>query len=1056
MGTWLPQEQHAHVMARTAFRHREEGRFFLMTVRRKTLLIVTIMCLGAVIVMYDASRSFLLGGFIKIEQTTAHVNVQRALNALDQDFAAIDRFTYDRASTDETYDGMSAQTPDLFHWLMGSDATGTTQTQRFNFIILIDTTGRIVASRGYDPVAKRVIDIPESLKAHISTTDPLIQSAATNGKVTGVLLLPEGPLLVVSRPIIRPNTEGPIRGYMLSSRYLEGAGDLKGLEKTTNLSLSIHRIGAEKLPNDLSDAQQHLPAEDNIYVRPINDSVLGGYALLYDIYGKPALILKAEMPRRIYRQGQVSQLYFVVSLGIVGLVFGTAIMLLLEKSVVSRLTALSTSVAAIASSGDATARVNCTGSDELSHLGSAINRMLESLHLSQRQRQQTERRYMAFMNNIPAIASIKDRDGRFLYVNKPMERIYKIKFEDVKGKTLADWIPVENAKKIRLHDLEVLSTRRLMQFEESVPTPDGILHHWLAFRFPLEGPDGELLIGTVALDISRRKQAEADLREAKEIAEAANRAKSEFLANMSHEIRTPLNGVVGMTELALGTDLTTEQQEYLETVKLSADSLLTVINDILDFSKIEAGKIDFEMIDFNLRETLELTMKIMAFRAEEKGLELLCEIAPEVPEAIQGDSTRIRQVVVNLIGNAIKFTDAGEVALKVHVAQSEGGDSSLHFTVSDTGIGIPPEKQKSIFDPFSQADTSTTRKYGGTGLGLSISIRLVRMMAGNMWVESEPGRGTKFHFTLPLVPAAEPVQAGPGDRFDLLREVRVLVVDDNATNRRILELMLKRWGMLPKSVKSGAEAIVELLKASANSKQYKLIITDVLMPEMDGFSFVERVRQEPKLSTAKIMMLTSAGQRGDAARCEELGISAYATNPVRQSELQNVIFRLLVEKEEAGPLITRYSLATSQSADKSLRVLVAEDNAVNQKLVARLLEKRGHIVKIVENGREVLESLEQETYDLILMDVQMPEMDGFEASSELRQREKQTGRHTPVIALTAHAMKGDRERCLEAGMDGYLSKPIRAPELDELLEKYIADRSAGRQAREPEKQIKEH
>ncbi len=1054
MGTRLRQELNALVIARAVFRGQEQGRLFLMTVRRKTLLIVTIMCLGAVVVVYAASRSYLLGGFIKLEQTNAHEDVQRVLNALDQDFAAMDRFTYDRASTDETYDGMSTQTPELLHWLMGADATGTTQTQRFNFIFLIDTSGHIIASRGYDPVAKRAIDIPESLKAHISTTDSLIQSAATNGKVTGVLLLPEGPLLVVSRPIIRPNKEGPIRGFMFSARYLESGGDINGLEKITNFSLSVHRVDGEKLPDDFSEARENLPAQGDIYVHPINESILGGYTLLHDIYGKPALILKAEIPRRIYRQGQVSQLYFVVSLGIAGLVFATAIMLLLEKSVVSRLTALSTSVAAIASSGDATAQVNCPGSDELSHLGSAINRMLQSLQLSQRQRQQTEERYRAFMNNIPAIATIKDRDGRFLYINEPMAKIYDINLEEVQGKTLADWIPPEIAKKIRLHDQEVVSTKHLMQFEEAIPTPDGVLHHWLAFRFPLEGLDGELLIGTVALDISRRKQAEADLREAKEIAEAANRAKSEFLANMSHEIRTPLNGVVGMTELALGTDLTTEQQEYLETVKLSADSLLTVINDILDFSKIEAGKIDFETIDFNIREAMEMTIKTLAFRAEEKGLELLCDIAPEVPEAIQGDSTRLRQVVVNLIGNAIKFTDAGEVALKVFVSQGGAGKQLLHFTVSDTGVGIPPEKQKSIFEPFTQADTSTTRKYGGTGLGLSISIRLVRMIAGNMWVESEPGAGTKFHFTLPLVPAAKPVETGPGDRYDLLRGVRVLIVDDNATNRRILELMLKRWGMLPKSVKSGAEAIVELLTASTAGKQYAVIITDVLMPEMDGFSFVERVRQEPKLSTAKIMMLTSAGQRGDAARCEELGISAYAMKPVRQSELRNVIFRLLEEKENGGPLITRYSLATAGNAEASLRILVAEDNAVNQKLVARLLEKRGHTAKIVGNGREALESLEQESYDLVLMDMQMPVMDGFEATGELRKREKQTGFHTPVIALTAHAMKGDRERCLEAGMDGYLSKPIFAPELDELLGKYIALRSAVSQAPESEKQSK--
>ena len=308
-----------------------------MTVRRKTLLIVTIMCLGAVVVVYAASRSFLLGGFIKLEQTNAHEDVQRVLNALDQDFAAMDRFTYDRASIDETYDGMLAQAPELLHWLMGKDATGTTQTQRLNFVLLIDTSGHIIASRGYDLAKKKVIEIPKSLKAHISTNDPLIQSTTLSGKINGLLLLPEGPLLVVCRPVIRPNSEDPAHGFMLSARYLDSGGDLKGLERTTNFSLSVHRIGGENLPDDFSDARQHLPAQGDIYVRPINDSVLGGYALLYDIYGKPALILKAEMPRRIYRQGQVSQLYFVVSLGIAGLVFATAIMLLLEKSVVSRL-----------------------------------------------------------------------------------------------------------------------------------------------------------------------------------------------------------------------------------------------------------------------------------------------------------------------------------------------------------------------------------------------------------------------------------------------------------------------------------------------------------------------------------------------------------------------------------------------------------------------------------------------------------------------------------------------------------------------------------------------
>src|ERR1700730_5798045 len=645
-----------------------------MTVRRKTLLIITIMCLGSVVVLYEASRWFLLGGFIKLEQTIGREDVQRVLNALDQDFGAIDRFTYDRASIDETYNAMSNPTLEFIHSLPGMDVAGSPQTRRFNFIILSDASGHIIASRGHDLATKQVLEVPESLKAHISLADPMIQFARAKGKINGVLLLPEGPLLMVARPIVGPNTKSLIRGLMLSGRFLDPPGDLTGLEKTTNFSLSIHGIDGENLPDDFSDARQHLSAQSKIYVRPINDSVLGGYALLQDIYGKPALILKAEMPRRIYRQGQVSQLYFVGSMGITGLVFAIAVMLLLEKSVISRLSSLNTSVRSIANSGDASALVHCDGRDEIADLAEAINRMLGSVHVSQRQKQAAEDRYRAFMNNIPAIALIKDSQGHILYINEPVSRTFKINLEEMRGKAVGAWIPEEIAKTIRLHDQEVLSTRRAHQFEEAFPTPDGSLHQWLSFRFPLEGPEGELLVGMVGIDITDRKEAESALQAAKDMAETANRAKSEFLANMSHEIRTPLNGVVGMTELALETDLTAEQQEYLETVKLSADSLLTVINDILDFSKIEAGKIDFETIDFDRRENMEMTMKTLAFRADEKGLELLCDIAPEVPEAVQGDSTRIRQVVINLVGNAIKFTDKGEVALRLAVIESEDKD----------------------------------------------------------------------------------------------------------------------------------------------------------------------------------------------------------------------------------------------------------------------------------------------------------------------------------------------------------------------------------------------
>ena len=627
-----------------------------------------------------------------------------------------------------------------------------------------------------------------------------------------------------------------------------------------------------------------------------------------------------------------------------------------------------------------------------------------------------------------------DLRGIVLSWNHGAEKLFGYKAEEAIGKQIGFLFPA-GPQADHLSNLERLRRgEQIDRFESARMHKDGTPIDVSVILSPIKDTLGRLLgISAIYRDITTKQLADAELVKAKEAAEAASRAKSTFLATMSHEIRTPMNGILGMTEVVLGSELTADQRDNLELVRISAESLLTVINDILDFSKIEAGKLEFESIPFDFRDSLDETMKTLGFRAQQKGLELVYDVRPDVPVALLGDPGRLRQILVNLVGNAMKFTERGEILVSADLESQTPDAVCLHFSVKDSGVGIPADKQEKIFEAFSQADGSMTRKYGGTGFGLTICRRLVEMMGGRVWVESQVGQGSTFHFTMrSAVPPAISEPAAPLHP-EQLRDLPVLIVDDNSTNRRVLVEMLSAWGMQPTAAEGGRAALQALEIAKNAGRPFSLILLDGQMPEMDGFTLARQIQNHPEMVRSTIMMLTSADQLGDATLCRELGISAYLVKPVRQSDLLDTICKSMQQvSPELGEITATRNAQHSRPGPS--RVLVAEDNRVNQALARRLLEKRGYAVSVVGDGLAALAALDQERFDIVLMDVQMPHMDGFEATAAIRQLERETRNRVPIVAMTAHALKGDQERCLAAGMDAYISKPIRQEELFATIE----------------------
>ena len=680
------------------------------------------------------------------------------------------------------------------------------------------------------------------------------------------------------------------------------------------------------------------------------------------------------------------------------------------------------------------------------HLVQEQQVMTEELERTTRALSASEAFLESLVENLPVNIHRKDTEGRFTFANKHFCEYKGKELDEILGKTNFEVDPPELAKKYREIDELLMLTRQPFEAEEARVDPDGQRRWVHIIKMPVLD-DAGTVIGTQGMfwDVTASKQAEENLTMAKEAAEAAARTKSEFLANMSHEIRTPMNGVIGMAGLLLEGDLIPQQREFAETILTSAETLLAIINDILDLSKIEAGKLTFEVLDFDLVKTVEGTLDMLAQRAQDKGLELAGTVASEVPTRLRGDPGRLRQILVNLVGNAIKFTEQGEVVVRVCKESETETHALVRFYVQDTGIGISPESQEKLFRAFSQADSSTTRKYGGTGLGLAIAKQLVTMMGGQIGMYSDPGKGSTFWFTAQLEKQARDLES-PDSYRHILYQLRVLVIDDNATNRQILRHQLTVWKMLPSSAASGQEALKMLRTAAMEALPYDLALLDVQMPEMDGFTLAKSIKADPTIASTRLVVLTSMGQALSAQDLRKAGIAAYLVKPVKQSHLfdclVNAIGQTATETFIVYPTSSQPVATSPTPQGERPRILLAEDNIVNQKVVLGQLQRLGYAADIVANGLEVLAALQRLSYDIILMDCHMPKLDGYEATQAIRKREEsldQSGLHKSpihIIAITANAMQGDAEKCFSVGMNDYLSKPMGLPDLQAALERW--------------------
>lgn len=1014
-----------------------------MNLRKKTLIVIgaTLICL--IIILYATSQMVLLRSFAEIENKNTHQDVERALDALSMEMTGLRNTTGYWAVKDDTYAFINDANP---KYIQTSTANGLLANETFselrvNLVMFIGSYGQTVYDKAFDLHSRKEVPRPEGLLEQLSLYGFCPGCLDKQSNYAGMILLSDGPMMIVSHPIMPANRSGPSRGRLVMGRYLD-AGEIQKLGAITHLNLTVYKLDDAFLPVDFKDARSQLSERSPVLVKTLDEDTIVGYALLRDLYGGPILILRVDEPRDIYIHGQMGMRYFIILFSLAGLIIVALTLFYMDRSVLSGLTRLSVGVSQIGEISDLSARMPSGGDDELGRLSTAINDMLSALEKAQRDLRRSEERYRAVVEDQTELICRFLPNGTLTFVNEAFCRYLAKGKEELIGQNVFALLP-ENVEAIRSHLRSLSRENAVVSLESRKDSSAGVVWlHWTC-RAIFDEPGTLAELQLVGRDITERRRAEEEVRRlneelesrvaertrqleaaneelqrAKEDAEAAARAKAEFMANMSHEIRTPMNAVIGLTGILLDTNLTPEQKDCAETIKISGETLLAIINDILDFSKIEEGRMGLECQPFDLRSLVEDAIGLVVARATEKGLLLSYLVDENTPSAFMGDLTRLRQILANLLGNAVKFTEAGDVLVLVDSRRLENDNLyEVHFAVKDTGIGIPQDRIGCLFQSFCQVDMSTTRKYGGTGLGLAISKRLVELMGGTIWVESEEGNGSTFHFTIKAEKAL-PLEGGfPSGIQPQLAGRKVLILDTNVAGRTILSQHIKSWGMYPII----SSSIPEALSWIKSDERFDVALID--MPRTEAAAIAEEIYNYRK--DLPLVLLTSWGEF-------PISFAARLNRPIKPSQLCRLLIKIFSGAQE----MEASERAGVDAHPSHLSILLAEDNMINQKVTLRMLKKLGYSADVAVNGLEVLQNLERQPYDVVLMDVQMPEMDGLETTKAIRQRWSTNG--PGIIAVTAYALEGDRERYLKSGMDDYISKPIQIEELRSVLGKYIS------------------